>query len=133
VASWEQVEAAVRAWPETEAGSAYGYRAWRMRKKLLVWERPLRRAEREALGARAPVGEIAALPTEDLAEKDELLASLPAVFFTTPHFDGYPAVLARLELLPVDVLEALVAQAWRRAAPRRLAEAHGGPRSRPSG
>ena len=44
----------------------------------------------------------------------------PAVFFTTPHFDGYPAVLARLELLPVDVLDDLVQRVWREKAPKRV-------------
>ena len=53
--------------------------------------------------------------------KDVLLASDPKVFFTTPHFDGYPAVLVRLEEIPVDELEELIVEAWIVQAPKRLA------------
>ena len=108
---------------ETEQGTAYGQRAWRVRKKLLAWERPLRRSDREALGASAPEGDILGLRTADLFEKDELLAALPDVFFTTPHFDGHTAILARLDALPVDVLAQLVRDAWLRSAPKRVVKA----------
>lgn len=91
-----------------------------MRKKLLVWERPLRKADIAALGDDAPSGDILGLLTESLEEKQELIAAFPDVFFTTPHFDGHAAVLARLEPLPVDVLQHLVREAWRRRAPKRL-------------
>ena len=44
----------------------------------------------------APTGAILGLRTPDLDMKDVLLASDRGVFFTIPHFDGYPAVLIRL-------------------------------------
>lgn len=121
MATWMDVTEAVAALPETSEGTAYGHRAWRFRKALIAWERPLRRADLEALGPDAPVGDILGLRTADVLEKEELIAAFPDVFFTTPHFDGHPAVLARLDALPVDVLGQLVRDAWRRAAPKRLA------------
>ncbi|MGA8535293.1 MAG: hypothetical protein WB615_14385, partial [Candidatus Tumulicola sp.] len=70
--------------------SASGTRSWRVNKKLFVWERPLRRSDLAALGDRAPSGPVLGVRTADLEMKDVLLASDPEVYFTTPHFDGYP-------------------------------------------
>ena len=46
------------------------------------------------------------------------------MFFTTPHFDGYPAILIRLEQIAIDELEELVIDAWLARAPKRLADAY---------
>lgn len=120
MATWTDLATAVAALPETVPGTAYGHRAWRIRKKLLAWERPLRSADRAALGAAAPDGDIIGLPTADEAEVGELIAAFPTVFFTTPHFTGTRVVLARLAPLPVDLLQHLLTEAWRRHAPKRL-------------
>ena len=50
-----------------------------------------------------------------------LIADDPDVFFTTPHFDGYPAVLVQLERIPLSELEELIVEAWLARAPKRLA------------
>jgi len=44
--------------------------------------------------------------------------------FTTPHFDGYAAVLVRLEHMAVEQLEPLVIGAWLARAPARLARGY---------
>jgi len=59
---------------------------------------------------------------ERLGAKEALLADDPAVFFTTPHFDGYPAVLVRLEQIALDELEELIVEAWLARAPNRVAK-----------
>jgi hypothetical protein len=62
----------------------------------------------------------------DLGVKELLLADGRAIFFTTPHFDGYPAVLVRipeLARLDRDELGDLVAEAWLTRAPKRVAKA----------
>jgi hypothetical protein len=62
----------------------------------------------------------------DLEAKEELLSDTAAPFFTTPHFDGYPAVLLRigdLRSLSRDELFELVADAWLAKAPKRAAAA----------
>jgi hypothetical protein len=53
-----------------------------------------------------------------------LLADDPAVFFTTPHFDGYAAVLVRLDRIGVEDLSEVIVEAWLARAPKRLAKAY---------
>jgi hypothetical protein len=62
----------------------------------------------------------------DLGVKELMLADEGGVFFTTPHFDGYPAVLVRIPDLPRldrDELEDLVVEAWLTRAQKRVAKA----------
>lgn len=106
----------------------WGTPSWRVRKKLFVWERPLRNADFEALGDDAPQGEILGARVEDLLAKEALTADEPAIF-TIPHFEGYPAVLVELDKVGADVLNELIVEAWLCRAPKRAArayaEAHG--------
>jgi hypothetical protein len=44
----------------------------------------------------------------------------PEVFFTEPHYDGYPAILVRLPAIDLDLLGVVVTDAWRCRAPGRL-------------
>jgi hypothetical protein len=53
-------------------------------------------------------------------EKAALIAAEPGKFFTEPHYNGYPAVLVRLDAIENDELAELLTDAWRCAAPRRL-------------
>jgi hypothetical protein len=92
--------------------------------KLFVWERPLRRSDLAALGDAAPEGPILGARVEHLVAKDAMLADDPEVFFTTPHFDGYPAVLVRLDRIGLDDLDEVVVEAWLARAPRRLVRAY---------
>jgi hypothetical protein len=80
--------------------------------KLFVWERPLRKSDRAALGDAAPEGPIMAARVEHEIAKQALLADDPEVFFTTPHFDGYPIVLVRLERISRPDLREVVTEAW---------------------
>jgi hypothetical protein len=59
----------------------------------------------------------------DLGEKDALLASDPSKFFTTPHYDGYPAVLVDLAAIDVEELRELITDSWRLKAPKRVLKA----------
>ena len=62
----------------------------------------------------------------DLGVKDLMVADDRGLFFTTPHFDGYPAVLLRigdLARLDRDELQDLVAEAWLTRAQKRVAKA----------
>ena len=97
MASWDDVRRIALELPETSEGVSRDLRTWRVKDKGFVWERPLRRADLEALGDAAPDGPILGARVEHLVAKEALLADDPSVFFTTPHFDGYPAVLVRLE------------------------------------
>ena len=59
----------------------------------------------------------------DLGEKEALLAAEPDKFFTTPHYDGYPAVLVNLTAIDVDELRELIIESWRLKAPKRVLKA----------
>lgn len=124
MATWDDVERIVSALPETAEGRAYGTRAWRVRKKLVVWERPLRRSDLLALGDAAPDGPILGAMVADEMDKDLLIARAPDIYFTTPHFRGYPAILVRLERISVPELETVIEDAWLRQAPKRLVKAY---------
>jgi len=117
---WDDVRRIALALPATDEIMSRDLRQWRVKDKLFVWERPLRRADLEALGEDAPDGPILGVRVEHLGAKEALLADAPGIIFTTPHFDGYPAVLVRLELVPPDELEELVVEAWLARAPKRL-------------
>jgi hypothetical protein len=54
-------------------------------------------------------------------EKQALIAADPDKFFTEPHYNNYPAVLVRLGAIDNDELTELLTDAWRCAAPRKLA------------
>jgi hypothetical protein len=124
MATWDEVRALALALPDTSERVSRGGRQWRVRDKLFVWERALRPKEIEALGVDAPDGPIVAARVEHLGAKQALLADDPAVYFTTPHFEGYPAILARLERLSDEDLDELVTEAWLARAPKRLVQAY---------
>ena len=60
----------------------------------------------------------------DLGEKEALLESDPEVFFTTPHYDGYPTVLVHLPAVELDELTELITESWRLKAPKRVLAAY---------
>jgi hypothetical protein len=120
VASWDDVARIVSELPETAELTP---RNWRVRKKLIAWERPLRKADYQALGDAAPEGDILGARVPDEGVKFALIADDPDVYFTTPHFDGYPAVLVRLAEISVPELTELITEAWLAQAPTTLAKA----------
>jgi hypothetical protein len=95
LATFDDVKRIALALPETAEAVSRGNRHWRVKDKLFVWERPLRRTDLEALGDSAPDGPVLGARVEHLGAKEALLADDPDVYFTTPHFDGYPAVLVQ--------------------------------------
>ena len=107
--------------PETSERPQWGNMSWRVRNKPFVWERPLRESDLRALGDEAPDGPILGARVEHLGAKEALLADDPNVYFTTPHFDGYAAVLVRLEQIELAELKELIVDAWLCQAPKRLA------------
>ena len=122
MATWDDVRKLALSLPETSERSSRGKSFWEVKDKGFVWERPLRPSDLKALGADAPTGPILGAHVEHLGAKEALLADDPAVFFTTPHFDGYPAVLVRLEQITLDELEELIVEAWLARAPKRVAK-----------
>jgi hypothetical protein len=63
--------------------------------------------------ARVPNPEVVAIRVAGLGEKELLLASDDgSKFFTEPHYNGFPAILVRLDAIDVDELEELITDAW---------------------
>jgi hypothetical protein len=124
VPTFDDVRGIALALPETTEAVSRGLAHWRVKDKGFVWERPLRRSDFEALGDAAPDGPILGVRTEHLMAKDAMLADAPEVFFTTPHFDGYPAVLVRLDRISPEDLTEVIVEAWLARAPDKLAKAY---------
>ena len=125
MATWDDVRRIAMALPEVqERTSGHGYLQWQVKDKGFVWDRPLRKSDLAALGADAPDGPILGVHVADVGVKEALLAEDPAVYFTTPHFNGYAAILVRLGEIDVQELEELVVEAWLLRAPKRLAKAY---------
>ena len=125
MATWDDVARVCLALPGTSESTTYAGRSWEVAGKPFVWERPLRRRDLDELGDAAPSGPVLAARVPDEGAKHALVAEEPRVYFTTSHFDGYPAVLARLEALDPVGLTELAGEAWVCRAPSRLLGARG--------
>lgn len=104
---------------EADDGLAFRVRAGSTT-KLFAWawlERPA------SGGARVPNPDVLAVRVSGEDEKRMLLMSEPEVFFTEPHYDGWPAVLVRLDAIGEEELREVITDAWRVQAPRRLVAA----------
>ena len=81
-----------------------------MKGKQFVWV-CLERLEPKK--ARVPNPNVIAVRVADDLDKQVLLASDRSVFFTEPHYDGYPAVLVRLSKIDRARLKEVLTNAWR--------------------
>ena len=100
--------------PGVEEGTAYGQPALKLKGKLLACFPAKRSAEPGSLVVRV-----------DLDDRAELLAAAPDVYYVTPHYVGYNAVLVRLSRINREILRDLLGMACkfvaRSAAPRSAA------------
>ncbi len=124
MATWDDVRRVALALPEAREELRRGLMFWIVKEKLFVWERPLRKTDLRALGDDAPDEPILGARVEHVVAKDALVADNPDVYFTIPHFDGYPAVLILLQKIAPDELEEVIIEAWLARAPKRLAQAY---------
>lgn len=124
MATWRDVQRVALALPGAiEELSSSGKRIWLVNKNFFAWERPLRRSDITALGDAAPAGPILLIRTADLEMKEVILASDPDVYFTTPHFDCYPAVMVQLENISLKELKDVILEAWLARAGKRAVKA----------
>jgi hypothetical protein len=127
MATWDDVRRLALALPETSERPSRENTHWWVRDRSFVWERPLRRTDVEALGAlgeAVPEGEILGVRVADVGVRQAMIAEEPDIFFTIPHFEGYPAVLVRLDRIDLSELGELIVEAWLLRAPKRLAKAY---------
>lgn len=123
----EDVRAIALALPGAEeAVSGHtGATAWRLKSGQFAWVRGPSAADLRQLaevGREWPDGEVLAVRVADLGEKEELLAAEPDALFTIPHFDGFPGLLVRLDVVPRDRLAEIITDAWLVRAPARVAK-----------
>ena len=59
----------------------------------------------------------------DLGEKEAMLQSAPKKYFTTPHYDGYPAVLVNLKAIGLRELREVITESWCQKAPAKVLKA----------
>ena len=111
--------------PEAVEGESRGWRTWSVGKKAFAWERPFSKADIRRFGdAEPPAGPILAVRVEDLSEKEAVLAAGVPGVFTIPHFDGYAAVLIRLDAVDEDTLREALVDGWLACAPPALGQAY---------
>ena len=104
--TWDDVVAIGSRFPGVETATSYGTPALRVKGKGIC----RLRTDPDALVVRVI----------DLADREALLQGKPDVFFSTPHYDGYPYVLVRLEAVDPGELAELLEDAWRIRAPKRV-------------
>ena len=103
MATWKTVTKLGMRLPEAEESTSYGTPALKVKGKLFA------RLREE--------GDILAIYTE---EKEALMAADADVYFSTPHYDGYPMVLVRLPKVKEAELRELLTDAWRMRAPAKV-------------
>jgi hypothetical protein len=108
--TWDDVVAMGTRLPGVEVGTSFGTPALRAGGKGMC----RLRSDPDAL----------VLRVTDLGEREALLQGQPEAFFSTPHYDGHPYVLVRLEAVDPDELAELLEEAWRLRAPKRVVAAY---------
>jgi hypothetical protein len=103
---WKDVVEIGSRFPGVVEGTSWGTPSMTVRKKFMC----RMRTNPDALVVRVI----------DIADRDALLKSDPDVFFITPHYQGYPAVLVRLEAVDEQMLAELIEDAWRIQAAKRV-------------
>ena len=107
MSDWKTVRELALAFPEVEEDVS-GRTTYRVRGKLFAWMA----RERDGGGLAVRV---------DRDEKLLILDSNPEVYFTSPHYNGYPGVQIRLEAIDRTELQERLEDAWLIQAPKRLA------------
>lgn len=89
-----------------EQPSHGGQPSWRTKPRMFAWIRE----DPEAL----------VVWVDSIEEKQLLIENDPRTFFTTDHYDGYPVVLVRLDVVDRDEAAELIAESWAERAPKKL-------------
>jgi hypothetical protein len=104
--SWDDVVAIGRQLPSTELST------WYRTPALKVAGKGFARLRTESDGGLVLMC--------SLDEKERLLEAAEPAYYTTPHYDGYGAILIDLGKIDRAALKELVVQSWRLKAPRKL-------------
>jgi hypothetical protein len=98
--NFDTVRKIALALPGVEDSTSYGELALKLNGKLLACKPSHRSAEPDSLVVRV-----------DIADRAQLLAEAPDVYYVTEHYVGYPTVLVRLSRIDAQALRGLLAMA----------------------
>ena len=110
MADWKTVRRIALSFPEAEESGGERV-AYQVRGKAFAWA--ARERDGGGLGVRV-----------DRDEKQLILDSNPDVYFSSPHYDGWPGVQIRLERIGAKELRERLEDAWLIQAPKRLAASY---------
>jgi hypothetical protein len=109
-AGWDDIREIALSLPEAEETGPKEKPSYRIRGKPFAWR------------SRVQDGATLALRV-DRDEKPLILDAHPDLYFETPHYANYPAVLVHLDAIGVDELRERLEDAWLIQAPKKLAKA----------
>jgi hypothetical protein len=125
VATMADLDALALAMPQATRELKDGRPAYLVHGKLFILHRS-RRPDAVDPESGERLADVLMFRVADEGVKELLLSDGRGVYFTTPHFKGYPAVLMRigdLAQLDREELRDLVAEAWLTRAQKRIAKA----------
>ena len=111
--NFEAVKKMGLALPDVEEGTAYGSPALKLHGQLLACVPANKAAEPNSVVVRI-----------DVAQRDEMLAAEPDVYYLKPHYEDYACILVRLKKIHPDAMRDLLLAGWQfvnKKAPRRRA------------
>lgn len=114
----DEVHALIMALPSVEEGTSYGRPSYKVKGKFLT----RLRAEDDSL----------VLMDVGFDEREMLMEAEPATFHLTPHYQGYPCVLARIATIHDGSLASLLERRWRKIAGKALIKAYDAEKNRPA-
>jgi hypothetical protein len=109
VATWNDVRRLASQLPEAKEDTSYRKPSFKVRGKVFA--------------AMSPHEEGALVVRVNLMKKPLLIESRPDVYFSTPHYDGWPSLLIRLDAVDDEALRERLEDSWLIAAPAKLAGA----------
>lgn len=114
---WADFVALALELPETEESTSYGRPAIKVRGKFMAGHNTAEKAF--------------VLRIASVEEQDFLCEMAPEVYYITPHYKGYPAVLARPGKLTKKEARGRLELAWRLQAPKALVKQRDAAKSKP--
>ena len=88
--------------PDVEESTSYGATSFKVHGKMIACQAINKSAEPNSLVVKIP-----------FAQRDELIAAEPDVYYVTDHYVGYPSVVVRLSRVHPDALRDLLGMALR--------------------